>query len=139
MRAGLIVVFACLLFLSCGSSESVGVPDQGDTSITTTLKENVADSVPPSAPVEGSEDFSQSQPDEGTDDATTDSDQSNVVRVDDGEVGATSSTTVTTSTSIAPPSTVDLDTVVPEELDILTEEPHNDSGLFGTDEPGSSA
>lgn len=140
MRAGVVVVFACLLVPSCGSSESVGVPDQGDTSITTTLKENVADSVTTSLPSAEGNGSAQVGADEAPAKGSTESNDSTGAGVDDGrKVAVSSTTTVPSSTSIAPPTTADLDTVVPEDPEIFTEEPSNDSGLFGTDEPGSSA
>lgn len=118
----------------------MGVPDQGDTSVATTLRQDVANSVTTSLPAAEGDGSSVVESDQAPAKGSTESDDGIGTGGDDGrKVAASSTTTVPSSTSIAPPTTTDLDTVVPADPDLWTEEPSNDSGLFGTDEPGSSA
>ena len=56
--------------------------------------------------------------------------------VGDGGVTANDGNSSTTTT---PQIVVDPDTVEPEAPELFTEEPSDNSGLFGTEEPGSSA
>ena len=141
-RVRMRLLYVALILAGCGSTSLVTPPDDDDRTTPADIVEaNEGDMTSTSTTLVTQEQTGSEDAPVGTDSAATTtavpsgSDSHNGA-VDDGEVSANDGNSSPTST---PRIVVDPDTVEPEAPELFTEEPSDNSGLFGTEEPGSSA
>ena len=131
-----------LVLAGCGSTSVVTPPNDENVTTPTDVAEADKDEMTSTSTTLGAEDKM------GAEDAPVRPDPTattSVVPSSSGSEGdsesndGSTSTGETSSTTTAPQVMNDPDTVEPQEPELFTEEPSDNSGLFGTEEPGSSA
>jgi len=136
-----VVLFCLAVFVAgCDSTPVTDLPQSEDSGVPAEISINQGDNVTPTAT--SSVNTTTPQNSTGRSEPTTTAvspTSSPDDAVESGVQGGGTTDVENPPTSSAPQVTVDPDTVEPEEPELFTEEPSDKSGLFGTEEPGSSA